>query len=107
MKRKRAAALEQSGAAERLCPSAEASEGAILVGMFGPSARLAYITPATRVDGAFLAAAREHEGSLGSVRGVLQKPAEAGGHGMLVMFDITDPAKVARHDHQGCYARDC
>ena len=41
----------------------------------------------------------------GSVRGVLQKPAVVGGHGMLVMFDITEPGKVARHDREGCYAR--
>jgi hypothetical protein len=24
---------------------------------------------------------------------------------MLVMFGVTDPTKVAGHDHQGCYAR--
>ena len=41
----------------------------------------------------------------GSVRRVLQKPAVAGGHGMLVMFDVTDPGKVARHDREGCYER--
>ena len=41
----------------------------------------------------------------GSVWGVLQKPAVAGGHGVLVMGDITDPGKVARHDREGCYAR--
>ena len=27
----------------------------------------------------------------GSVRGVLQKPGLAGGHGMLVMCDVTEP----------------
>ena len=43
--------------------------------------------------------------ALGSVRRVLQKPAVAGGHGVLVMCDVTDPGKVARHDHEGCYAR--
>ena len=30
----------------------------------------------------------------GSVRGVLQKPAVAGGHGMLVMFDVIDLARL-------------
>ena len=40
------------------------------------------------------------------VRRVLQKPAVAGGHGVLVMCDVTDPAKVARHDREGCSARD-
>ena len=44
-------------------------------------------------------------GCNGSVRRVLQKPAVAGGHGVLVMCDVTDPGKVARHDHEGCYAR--
>jgi hypothetical protein len=39
----------------------------------------------------------------GSVRRVLQKPALAGGHGMLVMFDVTDLTKVARHDREGWY----
>ena len=44
-------------------------------------------------------------GRAGSVRRVLQKPAVAGGHGMLVMFDVTDPGKVARHDREGWYER--
>jgi hypothetical protein len=39
----------------------------------------------------------------GSVRMVLQRPAVAGGHGMLVMFDVTDLTKVARHDREGWY----
>ena len=43
----------------------------------------------------------------GNVRRVLQKPAAAGGHGMLVMFDVTDSDKVARHDREGWYERDC
>ena len=33
-----------------------------------------------------------------SVLKVLQKAAALGGHGMLVMFDVTDPVKGAHHD---------
>jgi hypothetical protein len=40
---------------------------------------------------------------MGSVEGVLQKPAATGGHGMLVMFEVTDLTKVARHDREGWY----
>jgi hypothetical protein len=29
----------------------------------------------------------------------------ASGHGVLVLFDITDPGKVARHDREGRYER--
>jgi hypothetical protein len=48
---------------------------------------------------------RQH--TVGSVRGVLQKPILAGGHGMLVMLDITDPSQVARHDRDGRYEGIC
>ena len=40
---------------------------------------------------------------VGSVRRVPQKPVQARGHGMLVMFDVTDLTKVARHDREGSY----
>jgi hypothetical protein len=43
----------------------------------------------------------------GSVRRLPQKPAVAGGHGMLVMFDVTDLTKVARHDREGWYEGIC
>jgi hypothetical protein len=51
-----------------------------------------------------LCAAGDREGS---VRKVLQNPALVGGHGMLVMFDVTDLTKVARHDHEGWYEGIC
>jgi hypothetical protein len=36
---------------------------------------------------------------------VLGKPVKAGCHGMLVMFDVTDPDEVAFHDREGGYER--
>jgi hypothetical protein len=38
---------------------------------------------------------------------VLQKPVLAGGHDMLVMLDVTDLPKVARHDREGWYEGVC
>jgi hypothetical protein len=57
----------------------------------------------TEFTGDFLAWERSPHAC--SVRMGLQKPAVAGGHGVLAMGDVTDPDKVARHDREGCYAR--
>jgi len=43
-------------------------------------------------------------GTLGDrVPKVLQKRPTAGGHGMLVMFYVTEPRRRARHDQEGRY----
>ena len=47
--------------AERLCPSAPAEHGALLLGIVGPGGRVAYISPGMHVTQEFLDKAGERE----------------------------------------------